>query len=120
MRISDWSSDVCSSDLNLSSRIVGRKDGPFERAAIGNPNQRGHAVLAFDQLNPTPFGVADHAGTGGIERAVAHRIRAAQREPTAVLFKVGTALGRILDAFIDGAAAGRERDRTSTRLNSSH
>src|SRR3546814_13234460 len=54
MRISDWSSDVCSSDLNAAGAGSGRASGRGQRrcAKMLLPAQRGLFGL------PLPFGIA--------------------------------------------------------------
>src|SRR3546814_15174213 len=53
MRISDWSSDVCSSDLSSRTRI-----SPPDLAVIA----RGHTIRAPKQRGPGEGGIARHAG----------------------------------------------------------
>src|SRR3546814_8353240 len=99
MRISDWSSDVCSSDLALARQAAvadeGAEQQPVERQQRTQPDERaGHVVDAVESARPDnqvkagkgqvdPIGLADHRA-------------AARGEPRARL------------------------DRKSTRLNSSH
>src|SRR3546814_7253205 len=95
MRISDWSSDVCSSDLDFlikgnAIRIGVIGDGQFViTIAVFY-----HGVVAFQhRLNPLPSG-----------------------------FSTSSTLVEVLDNQMQGdAGSGRLfRDRKSTRLNSSH
>src|SRR3546814_16937534 len=44
MRISDWSSDVCSSDLLQAQALLALGDGPGGEAAIGRARELGVAV----------------------------------------------------------------------------
>src|SRR3546814_9021614 len=65
MRISDWSSDVCSSDLNLSSRPVTDKDGqPVQsRDAV---DRRNRLIEHLASLAPVPAAldqILHHFGT---------------------------------------------------------
>src|SRR3546814_10251369 len=90
MRISDWSSDVCSSDLIAFSEADGRPD---EEGAAQRIIGRRIGVAAV--LGRAAIVVADH-GRLLVEQVVD---AAAQRE----------ALGHVIAA-----------DRKSTRLNSSH
>src|SRR3546814_4602832 len=102
MRISDWSSDVCSSDLfleHLEAEMLERGDD------IG---QRERADRAID-LEPQPV-VAIKALTREADAARIVGIKVAQAQNVARGF-----LG-----VIEVAIIGRERDRKSTRLNSSH
>src|SRR3546814_13319825 len=68
MRISDWSSDVCSSDLPQAVRDRGLDRGVF--AAIGK-RIRGHID---DAKHPRPIELEDAAGAvelwGGVEHVV--------------------------------------------------
>src|SRR3546814_5423043 len=106
MRISDWSSDVCSSDLCTSKWHGGRHRPPFYTLAEKSrmkPNDKGSMHL------------------GLFLKATGHHI-AAWHHP-------GVALDAPTNAahFIDLAKAAEEAaldfvflDRKSTRLNSSH
>src|SRR3546814_2587904 len=53
MRISDWSSDVCSSDLNAVLLGLGLIDEPL--AWLGDPVLSLAAVIAVDVWKATPF-----------------------------------------------------------------
>src|SRR3546814_10745495 len=100
MRISDWSSDVCSSDLNSAEDAV----ADFHRLVVLVDGDHFEAVLAVGQQ----FAVIGVAVPG----------------------EVVNALGGIDRFMEDEAARGIEdaqrrrfrlfRDRKSTRLNSSH
>src|SRR3546814_2596634 len=107
MRISDWSSDVCSSDLRaqlsfgLVGRIVGRRGGDVEQTAgafemILAPGAGEQAIVAD----------AVESARQGVEQEAANELVSGQRHD---LLAVGAALAII---FIS--------DRKSTRLNSSH
>src|SRR3546814_5829647 len=104
MRISDWSSDVCSSDLAVD-----------RRCAVSE---------YFDALHGRQRdGVEVGAGAGG-ERRLRSAVAVDQHERTlaAEAAQVGerTGLGRaarLRAELADGAEVG---DRKSTRLNSSH
>src|SRR3546814_6137740 len=86
MRISDWSSDVCSSDL-LAQGVIG-----LPRMALGAVVRERHLAEADPRHHPADEARLFGQRQQGIERAAAH-----QPEIT-----------------------GIERDRKSTRLNSSH
>src|SRR3546814_3994477 len=98
MRISDWSSDVCSSDLQAPGLQEGREVAPlaqlgnpqFDRAGTGLPVPVAVAVAMV-----TPFGAA--LAMAGAAQALALQLH----QP----------LGRKADHLAD---------RKSTRLNSSH
>src|SRR3546814_6995823 len=98
MRISDWSSDVCSSDL------VGH--APGQERADGGANQNGADIDADAQL-------------AQVEGAFQPLLRAV--DDAAVITEHETADGRDGD---DGGDEGHidllGTDRKSTRLNSSH
>src|SRR3546814_9629477 len=98
MRISDWSSDVCSSDLPL--RQV--------RALRGRGAEREAGVV--DQY----VDVAERCGDR-IQRGL-HRVGVADVEGGRVHDVGAEAFDQLLQA-VDAAAGG---DRKSTRLNSSH
>src|SRR3546814_1126912 len=96
MRISDWSSDVCSSDLIVDHRIevsIGHDDAVVLGAAL-----RLHALAVF---HPAPINVM---------RDVRAADEAYRRNP------------RMLEDCIDHflVATHSLKDRKSTRLNSSH
>src|SRR3546814_2026114 len=93
MRISDWSSDVCSSDLLFASLLAfaeGRRHSGFMRAAAAGLDE-----AAMRQI-------AEHYGAATPEEDA----RASRLE--------GNKTGG------DAAAGGVIADRKSTRLNSSH
>src|SRR3546814_4538329 len=98
MRISDWSSDVCSSDLNPKIKVLWNKK--VDRFVAGE----GVSGLVGVDLIDTVTGEASFEPTDGGFVAIGH-------SPSTELFK-----GKLpLDA--DGYL---EVDRKSTRLNSSH
>src|SRR3546814_8299627 len=112
MRISDWSSDVCSSDL-LSPRVDG---GRPHRALLGHLPGDGRDRLAVD----APIGLVDRprmAGTGGDRprhRADADRHRPPDAPPPPPDAR------RIGPIDLQPMSACKWRlDRKSTRLNSS-
>src|SRR3546814_2443216 len=116
MRISDWSSDVCSSDLGAVARHRVRADAPASGVAAGCRAAAG-AVAAV-----TVAGVVDRpaARTQG-ERAVGFAARI-PRSPVAAHLGV---LRGFRHRRRPLAAAGQHpgtplADRKSTRLNSSH
>src|SRR3546814_3943080 len=114
MRISDWSSDVCSSDLRQHHRLGQRA----ARRAAGaarcrrRPGQRGKAMRAMTAEHRTPL----------IDRLPAVRGRLTENAPLAGVtwFRVGgPAEVMFRPADRDDLLAFLE-DRKSTRLNSSH
>src|SRR3546814_5721354 len=96
MRISDWSSDVCSSDLevggNLRYAAAGEAHG--DDAALG----RDTAQRPVEDVAPDR--VEDHVGAAAVGQAE-HGIAEIR--------------GCVVDAMVRAV-----RDRKSTRLNSSH
>src|SRR3546814_1177830 len=103
MRISDWSSDVCSSDLlpdAARKRGGGERDQGFQ---IGDPRPQARLGL------PQPFAF-DRLRVGQGEAASAERQR-----PALIVRQIGEALHR---GPVD-ALAYHLIDRKSTRLNSS-
>src|SRR3546814_9130179 len=105
MRISDWSSDVCSSDLRKSSL----------QATVRDAERQHFEVIAMHALV-----IPRRARTVVAEIATFHRRIA--REPAGVIVEsllaaVRTARCRL--AMGDNAGTART-DRKSTRLNSSH
>src|SRR3546814_6116291 len=101
MRISDWSSDVCSSDLQI-----------VEEAALPG----GDRMAMAGERRRVLFGATDLPLLGGVFRVLAHR-------------QAGRAVGDRRNVELDVAERElRDRrqlvadrlDRKSTRLNSSH
>src|SRR3546814_8729824 len=124
MRISDWSSDVCSSDLRQLLRIeadpapsvceVDRATG-MDLEDIVSPG------LDADILRPAPTHLEGLAGAIGrrIAQFLARRIHSiidCELERLALDASFGDQSG--LNALVDSLA--RVSDRKSTRLNSSH
>src|SRR3546814_7057881 len=67
MRISDWSSDVCSSDLNPYSKIIAKY-----AKAYGVPVDLAHAVVKVESnFNPKARGRAGEVGLMQIKPATA-------------------------------------------------
>src|SRR3546814_3059367 len=134
MRISDWSSDVCSSDLLLEARAVGvagedvgviaRQRGDGERlAATARAEiddgvarrgvQSGGGILARGVLHlEAAFGVSGMLDGGGFGREAPAVGGAGDR------LALREEIGKIVAARLD--PVGAEVDRKSTRLNSSH
>src|SRR3546814_10092683 len=102
MRISDWSSDVCSSDLHL-----------LQRLELGIDEFDHLARFDVDQM------VVMRLGRGFVARAAVAEIVAVE---DARFFEQphGAVNGRDRDAAVDLRCAFIEGDRKSTRLNSSH
>src|SRR3546814_8811795 len=105
MRISDWSSDVCSSDL------VRREFGK-------TPNGSTYIINMLDDPGAQETASAEGAAEGGVQE-----VAAADGRPQAWNGRLIMAYGGGVQAnFHSGRSCGLddERDRESTRLNSSH
>src|SRR3546814_8707087 len=108
MRISDWSSDVCSSDLTRRATVAGRATG-VPAAEVGWSEIL--AVFAFARLaTAVPF---SPGGLRVVELALTTGLAAAggTRAPVVAAVLVYRALTYLLQIPLD---------RKSTRLNSSH
>src|SRR3546814_1719483 len=115
MRISDWSSDVCSSDLLLPQQ---RSERPLPIRAIDPPT---HVVLIPQTIIPTP--PAPTPPTPTKPETPSHRTVAAPQPVPAPLpaplapmpVKVAITAPAVTKLAIETTG-----DRKSTRLNSSH
>src|SRR3546814_3721548 len=101
MRISDWSSDVCSSDLKAAS-------GAQFRHRRARKSGRNSVTIKARNASVAIIGAGDYIGA-----AIAKRFA---RE--GFLVKVGRRGGDKLQPLLDEIEAAGERK--STRLNSSH
>src|SRR3546814_5295189 len=107
MRTSDWSSDVCSSDLNAATSSVA---GWVRRLAAGRGIHILNVVRAAQRGDGPDIFLTD--GDDLADRVIA----IAGRQPKGALDAVaGTATGRLARCL-----AANGPDRKSTRLNSSH
>src|SRR3546814_6761835 len=105
MRISDWSSDVCSSDLRARAVVFARHRQPV----IGEPRRRALRHLIEPQQRIVGESGASRTGLEQILRTVRIAVRADARE--------------VAPRIVAAARARRGGvlvDRKSTRLNSSH
>src|SRR3546814_5365291 len=105
MRISDWSSDVCSSDLTMPALAVNSR----------TPTNLLGATQALTMGSPSDFALNSGAWAWQRTRDDSPAGLKGVNETLATLWKGKTGLegaGRAADASL--------RDRTSTRLNSSH
>src|SRR3546814_9768123 len=100
MRISDWSSDVCSSDLLLQGVHAGRPGGFLFEGEV-------HALVTAVLLRLSRLDALD----GDTEPEPPHRQLRQVEEG------VGAGEG---DAVVGANGVGQAQDRKSTRLNSSH
>src|SRR3546814_5626364 len=108
MRISDWSSDVCSSDLlGVVAVPRGTEDGSADLEGMGLPD-------------PSPVVVGGRPPMGGEVDAEAFSYLFDDRVRLVLEGELG--LEGLRDAPGEERLLGlrRERDRKSTRLNSSH
>src|SRR3546814_6164150 len=112
MRIRDWSSDVCSSDLHPPARRWRADDRPAARVGQGNA---GHV------RRPARDGGSRQGGKPGVSAAIAAAPRA-ERLP--VWLKLVHGLGSIAYGVKENGFSTFlllfYKDRKSTRLNSSH
>src|SRR3546814_7035078 len=114
MRISDWSSDVCSSDLGR----VEQKRGLGDRQRARVPGQR----LARVHLAAAQH-VQEAAAGAGVERlGAAQRAGVEQLHPglEAAQYAFEAIQGHVLSDLHGNVAESYPIDRKSTRLNSSH
>src|SRR3546814_3730241 len=115
MRISDWSSDVCSSDLriqNAATATVKGVEAEFQAAASDNLTLRGAVSLLdteYKSFNPAP--AVGPNGTFSIIDASGNRLVAAPKMTGNLGIEYRTQIA---------ANAVTASDRKSTRLNSSH
>src|SRR3546814_1342461 len=134
MRISDWSSDVCSSDLIAIERVVMCHERPRRRAAS---DRLQHRRLDFDEAECIEK-IADEANalSALFERALDLRIDD-QIDVALTIADLGIGQSRLflrqranaldqqfdllrLDRQFTGLGFEHRADRKSTRLNSSH
>src|SRR3546814_8832896 len=102
MRISDWSSDVCSSDLLLEHQDADRDAGGIEQ--VGRQANHGVYVAVLEQLG---------ADVRFLAAAEQHTVREDDGHHAVVL--------QIVQPMKEeGEVGGALGDRKSTRMNSSH
>src|SRR3546814_2294743 len=111
MRISDWSSDVCSSDLLVDHAAQLGEDAVAEACAVARDEQ----VARPREQQPQPAGAR-----GGVEEQPADLARAVEvvAQPQDLCVKGALQLFAMLAVGADAIAI--EGDRKSTRLNYSH
>src|SRR3546814_9132836 len=107
MRISDWSSDVCSSDLRLIDFLDAHHEAIIAIAARADGNVEFHLRIGVIGLRlaqiPRDAAAADHRA----REAPCQRVFLAHRRDVDV-------------ALLEDAVVDDQADRKSTRLNSSH
>src|SRR3546814_1872571 len=106
MRISDWSSDVCSSDLLASRRICFADTSPFNGRAHAN----WHAAYGV--------GVMDVYGGDRADARALHYF--GTRTPCWVVRRIEGGKAMNWTSPAEFFAMGGYGDRKSTRLNSNH
>src|SRR3546814_9209190 len=113
LRISDWSSDVCSSDLPLSllHRHLRRFCDTTDLSALALPVVAGRFVGRHSGLHPAR---PAHA-TLGAPTLSGRRVRARNARAAGLVACPGR-----LTAWTQNALSVRTSDRKSTRLTSSH
>src|SRR3546814_7094059 len=118
MRISDWSSDVCSSDLDLRDRLyshlVGLDQAFFERSRSGELVSR---LTADTELLRSVVGSTISVALRSVVMVIGSLAMLVATSPRLAAYTlVGIPLC-VLPLVIGGRKLG---DRKSTRLNSSH
>src|SRR3546814_4202132 len=116
MRISDWSSDVCSSDLGAIKRNAGpaRPRGIVDLAGGDDVELGQPAGIGFGRVELRPVG--RQADAIGVVARKDHFL-----DEAAVGLGIEDADNVMAALFIiDLAMVGEPEDRKSTRLNSSH
>src|SRR3546814_6703377 len=113
MRISDWSSDVCSSDLGLAARpyIPDRLMegyGPSGEALVRLAGEGATLIVTVD-CGAQAFDALAQAKAAGVDVVVVDHHKCAAALPEALALVNPNRL-----------AEGAEADRKSTRLNSRH
>src|SRR3546814_1364435 len=109
MRISDWSSDVCSSDLDRIARhAMQQGELAFDSFRVSQ-DCRFEAVIA---LHPDQY-FQRRIRLGDLEKMGVQAIEFIRRNPTVYLERLDFVVAR-------NAVDGLRVDRKSTRLNSSH
>src|SRR3546814_1325923 len=132
MRISDWSSDVCSSDLRRRSGLVDLRivmtgalehDRADRRARTMRAAEVGQQLeVAFAALVAEPIGRSCGMGAGqrlddtaGADRLDAQHIADVYR----FIARVIVGMGQLELDLVRAGAGNRSEERKSTRLNSS-
>src|SRR3546814_2103663 len=115
MRMSDWSSDVCSSDLRFAYKIV-KQDGyiynratdhddPETKKQLARLTLRWEPSTSFDYTLKAEYGNTDVVGGITVSSPLT-----SEQDPQTTRYLERAALGD----------EGNRKDRKSTRLNSSH
>src|SRR3546814_1821874 len=114
MRISDWSSDVCSSDLNITAS--GNGDRVYTGGGTNTVGNLGAEGLAYSA------GVGDElTGTGTADPNVVNVVLNSDAGLKGVKLEGSEAFVQRVEADLEMLRASPNgQDRKSTRLNSSH
>src|SRR3546814_4282457 len=117
MRISDWSSDVCSSDLMSTGRYRGARLGACTDCRRFWAQYRAGA-LDDNQIGEIEGNLATTAGTCAVMGTAS--TMAILCEALGLMLPGGAAVPAVHADRLRQAEASGLRDRKSTRLNSSH
>src|SRR3546814_1056468 len=131
MRISDWSSDVCSSDLAVDAAQVNERtvigdvlDDAFDHLALGEALDQARTLLGAGFLEHRAARDDDVAALAVHLQDLERLRHVHQRGHIAHRADIDLAAGQEGDGAVEveGEAAldAAEEDRESTRLNSSH
>src|SRR3546814_8477429 len=122
MRISDWSSDVCSSDLEIRNVVSYDSFRTKMRCLVED-----HVVPVMKAGRPTLAVFNEDAGLMTIATGTRGALVRAQAQTPlgaplgdAVPLGIVAALGLLNTAYLPQVLAYQTRDRQSTRLTSSH
>src|SRR3546814_1934499 len=119
MRISDWSSDVCSSDLDVGAAARSARSAAAEDVAEDVAEDIAHVGAA--ETARTGVAAAHAVLERGVAVLVVHAALAAVRQHLVRLLALLERLDRAGVARVAvGVVLHRAADRKSTRLNSSH
>src|SRR3546814_2721635 len=118
MRISDWSSDVCSSDLHAAAAELDEdipRIEPVVDCGMLGVAEEGRINTSIAQAQ----GLAIDLNRSVLQRSNEIVGRVHQREQVAAV-RPALAIGNSDERFDRRVARARPQDRKSTRLNSSH
>src|SRR3546814_7322619 len=112
MRISDWSSDVCSSDLRLFGALAA-----FAPEALPNTLY----TLYEERFGVTVYRAAEQLRAVAADARAAELLELAVGTPLLEIDRLATTLdGVAVEWRVSRCRTDAHRDRKSTRLNSSH
>src|SRR3546814_2509528 len=125
MRISDWSSDVCSSDLLdaspttevlIEESLLGWKE--YEMEVVRDRNDNAIIVCSIENVDPMGVHTGDSITVAPALTLTDKEYQIMRNASIAVLREIGVETGGSNVQFAVNPKDGR--DRKSTRLNSSH